>query len=132
MKNKIIYGLLFLPLFIMGSIMAYYLSVSNFQKVRIAVEGYDPKNLISGYYMQLSLNWQKTDCKQFKDNICPQFEFNRIYNFYINLSQSPKLSEVVNSGRAELLFSYQKGKEPLIVDLLIDGQTYKKYLQSNY
>ena len=128
MKNKIICILLFLPIFAMASMMAYYMVHGNFQKVRVAVNGYDPRDLLSGFYMQLTPDWQRTDCTQFTENICPQKEFESVYNYYINRSHSDKLSQAVNEKRAELLFSYKQGQTPQIVDLLIDGRPKKEFI----
>ena len=124
MKNKLLFSLLFLPTVVLGAVMVYYVMMSRFQKVEVVVEGYDPKNFFSGYYMYLQPNWEKTDCMQFAESICPQEEFESRYNFYINTAQSAELSKAVNAGVVKLVFSYDKGKQPQIVDLLVDGISY--------
>lgn len=124
MKNKLLFSLLFLPTVVLGAVMVYYVMMSRFQRVEVVVEGYDPKNFFSGYYMYLQPNWEKTDCMQFAENICPQEEFETRYNFYINTAQSAELSKAVNAGVVKLVFSYDKGKRPQIVDLLVDGTSY--------
>ena len=124
MKNKLLFSLFFLPTVVLGAVMVYYVMMSRFQRVEVVVEGYDPKNFFSGYYMYLQPNWEKTDCMQFVESICPQEEFESRYNFYINTAQSAELSKAVNAGVVKLVFSYDKGKRPQIVDLLVDGTSY--------
>ncbi|MBO6290354.1 MAG: hypothetical protein J6N45_08545 [Alphaproteobacteria bacterium] len=124
MKNKILTALLFLPIILLAGSMLYYEKMTHFDRVEIAVEGYDPKDFFSGYYMYLQPNWEKTDCMQFAESICPQEEFESRYNFYINTAQSAELTKAVNAGVVKLVFSYDKGKRPQIVDLLVDGISY--------
>lgn len=131
MKNRILIALLFLPIICLFGTMMYYEKMTHFNRVEVAVEGYDPKDFFSGYYMNLQLNWAKTDCTQFADNICPQDEFAHHYNFYINASQSAKLSKSVNAGNVKLVFSYAKKHHPLIVDLLVDGKSYIDFVKEN-
>lgn len=130
MKNKIFAILLFVPVIVLGAYMVKLISMSRFEKVEVAVQGYDPKDFFSGYYMYLRPDWEKTDCSQFADNICPREEFEQTYTFYIKREQSDKLSAKVNAGDVKLQFSYSKGGfKPLITDLLVDGKSFLEYLQ---
>lgn len=130
MKSKLLVPLLFLPVIVLSAIMLYYTAMCRLQKVEVVVEGYDPKNFFSGYYMNLQPNWLKTDCSQFADNVCPKEDFADHYNFYINVDHSAKLTEAVNSGVVKLVFSYDKGYRPLIVDLLVDGKSYFDFIKA--
>lgn len=56
----------------------------NTTDVKIAATGYDPRNLISGHYLTLRLDWIKTDCKQFNNSRCPEAKFDSVYNFYLS------------------------------------------------
>lgn len=129
MNNKIFYALLFLPAAVLATVMIYYTAMCNFQRVEVAVQGYDPKDFLSGYYMNLQPNWTQTDCNQFADHVCPIREFKTYYRYYINRKQSNKLTEDVNAGSVKLVFSYQKGKVPMVVDLLVDGRSYFDYIK---
>ncbi len=80
---KICAVLLFVPVIILTGYMMRLSGLAHFEKVEIAVEGYDPKDFFSGYYVALQPNWQKTDCTQFKDNACPKKEFAEVYSFYV-------------------------------------------------
>lgn len=131
MKNKLLYSLLYIPALVLSGVMIYYTTESNFSKVEIAVQGYDPKDFFSGYYMNLQPNWEKTDCSQFENNVCPVQEFRPVYNYYIRREQSAKLSQKVNAGDVKLVFSYAKGHMPMVVDLKVDGVSYLDYVKSS-
>ena len=131
MKNKFLYLMLYLPAVILSFVMIYYTNESNFSKVEIAVTGYDPKDFLSGYYMNLQIDWDKTDCKQFESEVCPLREFKKVYNYYIKREQSAKLSQKVNAGDVKLVFSYAKGHTPSVVDLKVDGKSYMDFLATD-
>lgn len=131
MKNKLLYSLLYIPALVLSGVMIYYTTESNFSKVEIAVQGYDPKDFFSGYYMNLQPNWEKTDCGQFEKNVCPVQEFRPVYNYYIRREQSAKLSQKVNAGDVKLVFSYAKGHMPMVVDLKVNGVSYLDYVKSS-
>jgi uncharacterized membrane-anchored protein len=131
MKNKLLYSLLYVPALVLSGVMIYYTTESNFSKVEIAVQGYDPKDFFSGYYMNLQPDWEKTDCGQFEKNVCPVREFRPVYNYYIRREQSARLSQKVNAGDVKLVFSYAKGHMPMVVDLKVNGVSYLDYVGSN-
>lgn len=65
--NKKLIAALSLPVIF----MAGWMGILSFERcsiqhdVIIAVSGYDPRDLLSGHYIDLSLNWKDTDCSQF-------------------------------------------------------------------
>ena len=128
MKNKILAALLLLPVVGLGATMLYYEKMTHFDRVEVAVRGYDPKDFFSGYYMRLQPDWEKTNCTQFADKVCPKDEFAKDYTFYMKQEHSGKLSKAVNAGDVKLVFSYSAGRMPLIVDLLVDGKTYMEFV----
>lgn len=129
MKNKILTSLLLLPVVVLGICMLRLNYMSNFEKVEVAVRGYDPKDFFSGYYMYLRPDWENTDCTQFADNVCPKDNFNNTYTFYIKREQSDKITTKVNAGVVKLQFSYSAGFEPIITDLLVDGQSFMGFIE---
>lgn len=130
MKNKIIYTLFFLPVVVLAAVMGYYIQATRFNWVEITVSGYDPKDFLSGYYMELRPNWEATDCTQFVNNRCPREDFLNRYKFYIKREQSDGLTKAVNAGIVKLVFAYTPGHTPYVVDLLADGKSYIDYLKS--
>lgn len=131
MKNKILATLLFLPVFGLGFYMLWLQTMTNFQRVEIVVAGYDPRDFFSGNYMNLQLDWASSDCSQFKENICPKQDFDLFYHFYIQQKNSGILTQKVNAGNAKLVFSYESGYKPMIVDLLVDGKSYIEFVKSS-
>lgn len=131
MKNKILIALLFLPIIGLASTMLWYEHMTHFDRVEVVVQGYDPKDFFSGYYMRLQPNWEQTDCTQFADKICPKDDFEKDYTFYMNQKHSDDLGKAVNAGVVKLVFSYQHGHNPLIVDLLVDGKSYIDFIKES-
>lgn len=130
MNNKILASLLLFPIIVLAGNMLCLNYMSNFEKVEVAVQGYDPKDFFSGYYMYLRPDWEKTDCTQFADDVCPKDEFNSTYTFYIKREQSEKLTQKVNAGSVKLQFSYSKGFEPIITDLFVDGKSFMEFVNT--
>ena len=126
---KICAVLLFVPVVILTGYMVRLSGLAHFEKVEIAVEGYDPKDFFSGYYVALQPNWQRTDCSRFADKVCPQKEFEQVYSFYVKEDTAKKLEKAVAAKNVVLEFSYQSGYKPLITDLKVDGVSYKDYLK---
>ncbi|MDO4162305.1 MAG: hypothetical protein Q4D80_04810 [Pseudomonadota bacterium] len=127
--TKICILLLFLPIIILSVQMLRLSYMTTFSKVEIAVRGYDPKDFFSGYYMRLQPDWQNTDCAQFENKECPVKDFKKVYDFYIRLEHSSKLSSALLSNKNVVLeFSYKTGYEPIITDLKVDGVSYKNFI----
>lgn len=126
---KICAVLLFVPVVILSVYMLRLTYLTHFEKVEIAVKGYDPKDFFSGYYVALQPNWQKTNCSQFVGNTCPKKEFAEVYSFYVKENNARKLEKAIAAKNVVLEFSYQYGYQPLITDLKIDGVSYKDYIK---
>ena len=131
MKNKILAALLFLPVLGLGFYMLWLQSMTDFKRVEIVVAGYDPRDFFAGNYMNLQLDWNNTDCSQFAQNTCPKKDFDRFYNFYIQQKNSASLTQKVNAGTVKLVFSYEHGYQPMIVDLLVDGKSYIDFVKKS-
>ena len=128
MKNKIAI-LLVLPILVLGGYMLYLNAMTKFNRVEVVVQGYDPKDFLSGYYLYLRPDWNETDCTQFADGVCPQKEFDETFTFYIRSEHSDKLTQQVNAGVVKLVFSYSPQHKPLIVDMLVDGKSYLEFVR---
>lgn len=131
MKNKVLPVLLFLPVLGLMLCVLWLKTMTNFNRVEIAVSGYDPRDFFSGNYMNLQLNWGNTDCSQFKESKCPKADFDRFYHFYIRQQNSGILTQKVNAGNVKLVFSYEPGYKPMIVDLLVDGKSYIDFVKES-
>lgn len=109
------------------------------EEVTVAIRGYDPRDLLSGHYIQYTIDWNRTDCRQFSDNICPQNEFckearwGRQCRFYIPEKDAKKLDRLFwrrndTDMIFEVVYSYRKGRPPLAKQLLINGKDWRKSL----
>lgn len=99
--------------------------------VQIAIEGYDPRDLLSGHYIRYQHNWQQTDCTQFANNICPKEAFCEYCRFYISETHASTLDKILRQPKQApitVVYSYQQGRKPVAKSLLIDGKPYAEVL----
>ncbi len=108
------------------------------QTVVVSIDGYDPRSILSGHYIEYNINWQETDCYQFDDGRCPYSDFAKASNrFYLpqnEATQIDRLRRVMTDDlHFDIVYAYQKGKAPVARQLLINGQEWHDYLnQQNY
>lgn len=122
-------GLVFLPVVIMLVwVTTIEIQRHSGQEVVVRLQGYDPRDLLSGHYINYQLDWDKTDCTQFKDGICPRFDFEKFGRFYVNEDKAIVLERAIrdNSNTAEMVFSYRKGMKPLALKLLVNGEDWEE------
>ena len=133
MSKKVCIGISFAFPIIFLSSWVYYLDngIKNAPEIIIRAEGYDPRSLISGHYLYLRLNWQDTDCTQFKDNLCHPNRFESVYKYYIPEDVAPQLDKAVRKKdvKVDLVFAYPENKNPYLKKMLINGVKWKKWLK---
>lgn len=105
--------------------------ISRSEKVIIAVEGYDPRSLISGHYLQLRPVWNKTDCGQFPGQKCPTEAFEDIYRFYLPEGDAQELERLIQKQQPpmQLEFAFRR-TNPLVRELYIENSMWKNWLHS--
>lgn len=133
MSKKFVYPcLVFMPiilLFVWVGTILYQIYGSATVNVRIL--GYDPLDLLSGHYIRYTLDWQNTDCRQFAGDICPKALFNayglNYGRYYVPENLAKPLEEVLqnNENIAEIVFSYREGKQPFVLNLLVNGKEWR-------
>lgn len=98
--------------------------------VRLPASGYDPRDLISGHYLELQINWDEADCSQFADNVCPKEEFLKSYRYYLNEHAALELErEIMNRNPVmELEFIIAEGQSPQLKELYIDELLWQNWL----
>lgn len=106
------------------------LRLSQEDRVYITVDGYDPRNLISGHYLQLQVDWEKTDCLQFPAKQCPQEIFESYYQFYVPESIAAEMEKLIIKKRPlmQLEFVLNQGS-PLIRNLYLDKVSWSTWYQ---
>ena len=143
MNKKILALLLFAPLIALCSWTAsLYARQAAGREVRVAVRGYDPRDLLSGHYIRYTIDWGRTDCGQFFNGVCPRNEFckearwGRQCRFYIPEANAKELDGLFRRRNStnmlfEVIYSYKKGSEPLAKQLLINGKDWRESLKGN-
>ncbi len=139
--NKKILALVFIIPFITLLSWTGWLYIQQMcgKDVKVAVMGYDPRDLLSGHYIQYSIDWDKTDCSQFLNGVCPRDEFcleaewGRQCRFYIPEKNAEELDNLFrnrdrNNMIFEVIFSYHKRSEPIAKQLLINGKDWRESL----
>lgn len=118
-----------------------YIQRETGQEVKVAVMGYDPRDLLSGHYIQYTIDWNRTDCSQFKGGSCPANAFckearwGRQCRFYIPEANAKKLDSLFRRRNTtnmifEVVYSYHEGLEPLPKQLLINGKDWHESLDN--
>lgn len=122
MNNKVKTLFLMFPfLGLFGWLMYCVNFVQTAQEVRLPIQGYDPRNLLSGHYIQFQIKWDEADCFQADwQGVCPVEEFSGIDRFYVPEDKAKKMERQIDDPhlKAEVLFAYQKGKRPIAKDLI--------------
>ena len=112
---------------------------SNGQEVKVAVMGYDPRDLLSGHYIQYQIDWTRTDCSQFETNRCPEKDFCKEAHwgsqcrFYVPENKARELDKLFRQRndtdmKFEVVYSYQPGRKAVAKQLLINGQDWRQAL----
>lgn len=111
-------------------------------EIIVSITGYDPRDLLSGRYIAYQIDWEKTNCQQFEKGICPKTNFCRDglwgeqCRFYVPEKDAPQLDKLFRNRnqqnlRFEVVYAYQKNKEPIAKKLLINGADWQTYIQTN-
>lgn len=138
MNKNIIALILFLPVIILGCwTIWFYTQKITGKDVVVSIRGYDPRDLLSGHYIQYTIDWEQTDCNQFPDGICPKNEFceesrwGRQCRFYIPEKNARALDRLFWKRNTtdmifEVVYSYHKGRKALAKQLLINGKDWRE------
>lgn len=130
-KKLVLIASLALPIIFLATwVGTIQYKISKAPEVIIRAEGFDPRSLISGHYLNLRLNWQGTNCRQFSDNLCHPGRFNSIYDYYLPENDAIYLDKLIRQGnlKLELVFAYPKSKKPHLKMLLINSKPWAEWL----
>ena len=124
--NKIKTFILLLPFIGMCCWAFYYAHfVKNATEVVLPITGYDPRNLLSGHYIEFQIDWSKANCRQAEwKGICPTRDFSGVNRFYVPENRARELERLINNNqyKTEILFAYKPEMRPLAKELLINGE----------
>ncbi len=120
-------------LILLGQVIYLTLWAQTAQMVTVSIDGYDPRSLLSGHYIDYRVNWEQTDCTQFADNRCPREDFRYVSDRYYlpqwAATRIDKMRIISDNARFDIVFAYKKGQTPSAKQLLINGQPWQDYLQ---
>ena len=130
MKNKLYLCGLFLPLFCFLA----FIGVCEYQRsqsyeITVPVSGYDPRSLIAGHYILLTVYTPKIDCSQFSAKTCPEKGyFQNSYKYFIAEEDARPLEKLIRKqgNKTELVFTVLPNQPPQIKELLINGKKWKE------
>ena len=143
MRKGLLITALVLPITILfGWLMLLISQMNSGYEVKVAVMGYDPRDLLSGHYIQYQIDWEKTDCSQFESGECDQEAFcrdafwGRQCRYYIPEEYASELDKMFRSRNEsgdvfEVIYSYQQGRKPMAKDMLINGKPWRESLSQN-
>ena len=135
--NKIKTFILLIPFIGMCCWVMYYAYfVKNAVEVVLPISGYDPRNLLSGHYIEFRIDWAKANCRQADwRGTCPRGDFSGVSRFYVPENKAHELERFINNNQydTEIIFAYRPGMRPVAKELLIRGQHWEEYLKNpNY
>lgn len=129
-------------LILFGWMSQVALTAKKAPTVTLAITGYDPRDLLSGHYIQFQIDWDKSDCTQFNPPVCPKDRFRGAQRFYIPEEYAPALdrrfrmssplSPTFGTQRDvfEVVYAYPKNAKPTPRQLLINGKDWRETIKS--
>ena len=142
MNKRVLITLFFIPLLMLATWAEWlYMQRATGVDVKVAVTGYDPRDLLSGHYIQYTIDWERTDCSQFANGVCPKDEFckdfrwGRQCRFYIPETNADELNRMFWQRNTtdmvfEVIYSYHKGRKPIAKQLLVNGKDWRESLKA--
>lgn len=141
MNKKIIIIVLITPFVLLmlwtGSLFA---TKNSGVDIKLPVMGYDPRDLLSGHYIQYQIDWEKADCSQFEDGICHKDKFckdarwGRQCRFYVPEEYAGQLDKLFWQRNSEdmifeVVYSYSKNRKAIAKQLLINNKDWKEMIK---
>lgn len=130
MKSKYV-----LAFFLVLPLVVYLYWIASLEKqlysskeVMVAMNGFDPVDLLSGHYLLLRPDWNNTDCAQFEQNRCPTELFAYSYRYYLPEVKAMDVDREIASNenlKVEISFAINGKANPLVKELYINGQQWK-------
>ncbi len=153
--NRIVFAVA-LPIIVLFSLIFYKQHIVNTgETVVLTIEGVDPRDLLSGHYLNYRIDFQAenqcnnqfintqlclrpyrrfakedqvdVDCQLYLSGSCRAGQFKAgIERYYIPEADAKELDKLVRESRGKLLVSINKEGKAVIKDLLIDGESWEK------
>ena len=105
-------------------------------EITLRIQGFDPRDLLSGHYISYRIDWENSDCTQFKNNLCPKKKFGTNgQRFYIPEKYATELDQrfrqaTSNEDIFEVVYAYSPRFSPLAKRLLINGKDWQEQIKN--
>ena len=124
-------------LILFGWMSSVSLQACSAPEVKLAITGYDPRDLLSGHYIRYQVDWAKSDCRQFKNGVCPKEAFGMGQRFYIPEEYAPQLDDLFRRSQFnpesqdtfEVIYAYPPNRAPIAKRLLVNGRDWKEAIK---
>lgn len=133
MKNKILALFLLLPIVVLALVSLNFEKARTGKIVYVAAVGFDPRDILSGRYIYLRLNFANTDCSQFPQNICPQEAFHPTYRYYLPQAYADQAQELIQKENPSmaLVFFYTPYRKAVLKDWYINGKPWQETIKKH-
>jgi len=140
MNKRLLAAVLALPWFCLLGWTLFLATVNhNAKKIILPITGYDPRDLLSGRYISYQIDWDKADCSQFTEGVCPKENFCKKARwgsecrFYVPEARANQLDRVfrrrnTDNLKFEVLYIYREGMPPIAKEMLINGKPWREHL----
>lgn len=129
MNKRLSLFLLFIP-FVFFVCWTGYLALTFKEgaQVVLPITGYDPRNLLSGHYIDYRIDWKNANCRQFDQGVCPRKEFDRARRVYVPEQYAAQLDKMLGliGYQFDVVYAYKKGRLPIVKELLINGENWRR------
>ena len=142
MRNEFKIYLIFVPAVCLLLFSVCLWGLKNSQpEVTLRIQGFDPRDLLSGHYISYDIDWENSDCSQFENNVCPVDRFRLFsrhygYRFYIPEQHAAELDRrfraaFSNNDVFEIVYAYSSRFRPMAKKLLINGKDWQEVIIKN-
>lgn len=134
MKKKVLIILLFFPLAAL-TVWTGWLGTTRGlrQAVELPIQGYDPRDLLSGHYLSYQIDWEHANCAQFEKGVCPVDDFPKAMRFYVPEHQAKRLETLIFKRDPmtifSMVFAYKPHAYPIAKQMRINGFDWETYLR---
>lgn len=133
MKKYVVLFFILLPsIFFVFWVISLNNQLQQGQEVRIQIQGYDPRDLLSGHYILYQNNLQSVEQKTV-NTLCVKKDFYGSHRFYIPEANAEELDKLFRSSSREnhfeIIYSCVKGRKPIAKKLLINEKDWREFLK---
>lgn len=137
MLNKLKKYIIFIPaICVFLFCLSLWLLKNGQPEIILRIQGFDPRDLLSGHYISYRIDWENSDCTQFENSKCPKQKFGTInQRFYIPEKDAYELDRRfrqadLNDDIFEIIYAYSPRFIPVAKRLLINGKDWQEQIEN--